>query len=85
MGKVVDGIGVVVVVVVVVVVARVVGTVGRGISARGKKKQTHTRLMNTLPEIKDLHNSRKLEVDRKINEEIKKNNSGKHISFDRKY
>ena len=42
LGWVVDGIGVVVVVVVVVVVARVVGTVGRGISASKRKKNKHT-------------------------------------------
>ena len=50
LGWVVDGIGVVVVVVVVVVVARVVGTVGRGISASKREKKqtnTHTCLMNT--------------------------------------
>lgn len=41
LGWVVDGIGVVVVVVVVVVVARVVGTVGRGISASKRDKKTH--------------------------------------------
>lgn len=40
-GMVDGGIGVVVVVVVVVVVARVVGTVGRGISTE-KKKHRHT-------------------------------------------